>query len=241
VRGSIRTYTFRDAVGSGVDTRLIVDVVVHEPPAGEPVDGAGNAWALQAKAGDELVILCPRRGHPFGGIEWAPGDATRLLLVGDETAAPAIRGILRDLPRDACGAAFIETVADADIYDDVAAPAGVEVHWLPRNGGRRGGALQPAVLRWLKAEEIDGTPAVSDDEIDPNLWETPIHSSSGQEISVAPAGPLAATPYPDLYAWIAGESKLVTGLRRTLVTALAIPRPQVAFMGYWREGVPMRS
>ncbi len=121
-RGSIRTYTIRDAVGSGTDTRLVVDIVVHEPAAGEEPSGAGNAWALQATPGQELIVLCPRKGHLFGGIEWSPGDAERLLIVGDETAAPAIRGILRDLPADARGAVFLETVSPADQYDDMPAP-----------------------------------------------------------------------------------------------------------------------
>ncbi len=44
-----------------------------------------------------------------------------------------------------------------------------------------------------------------------------------------------------LYAWIAGESKVVTGLRRHLVNELHIDRSQVAFMGYWRRGVAMKS
>ena len=45
----------------------------------------------------------------------------------------------------------------------------------------------------------------------------------------------------DLYAWIAGESGVVTGLRRVLVKDLGVDRRQVAFMGYWRRGVAMRS
>ena len=44
----------------------------------------------------------------------------------------------------------------------------------------------------------------------------------------------------DLYVWIAGESKVVTGLRRVLVNDLGLDRRQVAFMGYWRVGVSMR-
>ena len=44
-----------------------------------------------------------------------------------------------------------------------------------------------------------------------------------------------------LYAWIAGESEVVTGLRRVLVKDLGVDRRQVAFMGYWRRGVSMRS
>ena len=34
---------------------------------------------------------------------------------------------------------------------------------------------------------------------------------------------------------------MVTGLRRQLVRELGIDRRQVAFMGYWRRGVSMRS
>ena len=45
----------------------------------------------------------------------------------------------------------------------------------------------------------------------------------------------------DLYVWIAGESKVVTGLRRVLVRDLGLDRRQVAFMGYWRVGVSMAS
>ena len=44
-----------------------------------------------------------------------------------------------------------------------------------------------------------------------------------------------------IYAWIAGESAVVTALRRHLVKELDMDRRQVAFMGYWRRGVAMRS
>lgn len=237
-RGSMRTYTVRDVVGSGTDTRLVVDIVVHEDEhaAGDALDGAGNRWALQASVGQRVVVLAPRRGHEFGGIEWMPGDASRLLIVGDETAAPAIRGILRDLPDDARGAAFIEVPVDADAYTDVVAPAGVTLTWLPRNGGARGEALHPAVLEHLGSEA--SVVEVADDEIDPDLWETPIHSSSGESLDAVTTG---TGRYGGLYAWIAGESKVVTGLRRKLVNELGLERKQVAFMGYWRESVSMRS
>ncbi|TYL49795.1 siderophore-interacting protein [Nocardioides sp. BGMRC 2183] len=241
-RGSIRTYTIRDAVGDGADTRLVVDIVVHEPAPGEEPSGAGNAWALGASVDDELIVLCPRKGHLFGGIEWAPGEAERLLIVGDETAAPAIRGILRDLPADARGAVFLETVTPADRYDDMPAPEGVSVTWLPRAGGHRGAELAPTVLAHLAQDRAEAAlPEVSDDEIDPDLWETPIYSSSGEEVAAATTAPTDEGPFAGLYAWIAGESKVVTGLRRTLVKDLGLDRSQVAFMGYWREGVAMRS
>lgn len=240
-RGSMRTYTIRDVVGEGTDTRFVVDIVVHEAHGDDPLDGAGNRWALQAAVGQRLVVMAPRRGHEFGGIEWSPGNATRLLLVGDETAVPAIRGVLRDLPADATGAAFLEVPVDGDVLHDVVAPAGIEVTWLPRNGGARGEELHAAVLAHLTGTAPAEPITVTDDEIDPDLWETPVHSSSGEQVGTGTAVPTDGTPFAGLYAWIAGESKVVTGLRRKLVNDLGLDRGQVAFMGYWREGVSMRS
>ncbi|MGH3306530.1 MAG: SIP domain-containing protein, partial [Nocardioides sp.] len=79
-------------------------------------------------------------------------------------------------------------------------------------------------------------PLVEPDDIDPDLWETPVYSSSGENV----AGKAAPSPR-GLYAWIAGESGVVTALRRHLVKDLGMDRRQVAFMGYWRRGVAMRS
>jgi NADPH-dependent ferric siderophore reductase len=239
-RGSMRTYTIRDLVGSGRDTRLVVDIVVHEPGEHGSGTGPGNDWALRAAPGDRLVILAPRLGHEFGGIEWSPGTATRLLLAGDETAVPAIRGTLRDLPADAVGAAFVEVPSADDIQRDIAAPDGLELTWLPRGDAPRGASLHAAVIAWLTGS-AETAPEVSDDEVDPDLWETPVHSSSGEEVAPTTQVPAGGTPHAGLYAWIAGESKVVTGLRRRLVNELGIDRRQVAFMGYWREGVAMRS
>ena len=236
-RGFLRTYTIRDLVGSGTGTRIVVDIVVHDP--GEH-SGPGNAWALQARAGDRLIVLAPRRGHEFGGIEWSPGTATRLLLAGDETAVPAIRGVVRDLPADATGAAFVEVPTADDIQRDILAPDGVEVTWLPRGDAPRGASLHAAVVAWLTGT-AEQAPQVGEDEIDPDLWETPVYSSSGEEVAGTTQVPADDGPYPGLYAWIAGEAKVVTGLRRRLVNDLGVDRGQVAFMGYWREGVAMRS
>jgi NADPH-dependent ferric siderophore reductase len=223
-RGHVRTYTVRDVRGRGADTRLVVDFVLH-PGA----HGPGSSWAARASVGDRILVVGPRRGTGFGGIEFVPGAADRLLLAGDETAVPAIAAILSLLPGDAQGAAFLEVPVGQDVQP-LLAPRGVEVNWLPRAGAPLGARLSAAVLAHLGGS---GSPVVPDEEVDPDLWETPTYSSSGE--------PLTAGARDGLYAWVAGESRVVTGLRRALVSDLGLNRSQVAFMGYWREGVAMRG
>lgn len=234
-RGHLRTYTVRDVLGSGADTRLVVDFVLHGVE-GHGEAGPGSRWAARAVPGDRIVTLAPRRGMPFGGVEFVPGTAGRLLLVGDETAVPAVASILGGLPPDARGAAFLEVPLAADVQA-LRHPRGIEVTWIAREGGRRGERLHAAVLEHLGAplRPIE----VADEEIDPDLWETPSYSSSGEAVDerVGHVG----HDLDDLYAWIAGEAKVVTALRRALVRDLEVDRRQVAFMGYWRDGVAMRS
>jgi NADPH-dependent ferric siderophore reductase len=229
-RGHMRTYTVRDVVRTGAENRLVVDIVVHEGAT-----GPGNSWALAAVPGDQLALMAPRRGHAYGGIEWDPAPGRRLLLAGDETALPAIAAILEQVPAASRGTAFVEVPYAADVQD-LDHPVGVEVVWLPRDGADHGVRLHDAVVSHL------GTQAafhdVVEDEVDPDLWETPTYSSSGEDTEGAA---LRTGPHADLYAWIAGESKVVTGLRRHLVRDLGIDRHQVAFMGYWRRGVSMGS
>jgi NADPH-dependent ferric siderophore reductase len=227
----MRTYTVRELRGAGEDTRLVVDFVIHTE---DGAAGPGSSWAEHASVGDRLVVLGPRRGRDFGGIEWAPGTASRLLLAGDETAVPAICAILRDLPWSARGAAFLEVPTAADVQT-VPHPEGVEVVWLPRDGAALGSRLHATVLDHLGASAH--TP-VEPEEVDPDLWETPTYSSSGEDVDARTG---AAGRLDDLYAWIAGESGVVTGLRRALVRDLRVNRRQVAFMGYWRRGVAMRA
>ncbi len=183
--------------------------------------------------GDTLTLLGPDRrcGEPCRGIEWQPpADAGgRVLLAGDETAAPAICSILESLPRHARGHAVIEVPTALDLLD-VRAPAGVEVVWCPRGDAPRGEALLAAVdravasvlpRRLVAAGSVRAGGSVVDaDSPDELLWDTP-------------AEPAADA---DLYAWVAGEASVVRSLRRQLLGVHGLRRSQAAFMGYWREG-----
>ena len=233
-RGSMRTYSVRELRVAGADTEVVVDFVLHLEPG---LTGPASSWASRAEVGQELFVVGPRRGvdaAAHGGAEYEPGSARSVVLVGDETAAPAIARILEDAPRDLRGVAFIEVPSPADILR-IDVPDGVEVHWLPRDAGELHGlSLIPAVLGYLgdadAAEEIRLTDIDSEDL----LWETPDYSGLGEEIAAADAP-------AERYFWIAGESGVVTTLRRHLVKDLGIDRSQVAFMGYWRRGVAMRG
>lgn len=231
--GVMRTYTVR-AVRPG--PRLVVDFVLHLEPG---ASGPASRWAATAEVGDRVGIIAPRRGKFFGGIEYEPGDAARILLAGDETAVPAISAILEQVDRDVVGTAYLEIPSAADILP-IDAPAGVEVRWLPRDEARYGAELLAAVQAHHELRVPVGALAAArptDLEVDPDLWETPRYSSSGEEIPDEPE----PKPGDDLYVWVAGESRTVTSIRRHLVREVGLDRRQVAFMGYWREGVAMKG
>lgn len=230
-RGTMRTYSVRDIDVEPGGTHVVVDFVLHLAPG---LTGPAALWASTASVADELLLIGPRRGHTGGGgIEFAPGEAQRILLAGDETAAPAIARILEDVDRDVLGTAFIE-VPQADDILPIAAPPGFDVRWLVRGAKNHGEVLIPSVLEHLGDDDVVGV-EIRDVDTEELLWETPQFSGLGETLDAAPA------PHSDRYFWIAGESGVVTTLRRHLVKDLGIDRSQVAFMGYWRRGVAMRG
>ncbi|MEJ1089795.1 siderophore-interacting protein [Microbacterium sp. Mu-80] len=231
-RGSMRTYSVRELKVDGAATEVVVDFVLHLEPG---LTGPASLWASAAAVGDEVLMVGPRRDREDrSGIEYDPGSASQVCLVGDETAAPAIARILEDAPRDLRGIAFIEVPDAADALA-IHAPAGVEVHWLPRGDVAHGLRVIPTVLDYLGDTTGDDI-VVQDAEGEDLVWETPVYSGLGEELTTG-----GSTDAGDRYFWIAGESGVVTTLRRHLVKDLGVDRRQVAFMGYWRRGVAMRG
>jgi NADPH-dependent ferric siderophore reductase len=90
-------------------------------------DAPGATWALTAEPGDRIAFL--DEGHSYAP---AP-DAAWQLLVGDESALPAILAILERSTDALPAEVFLEVPADADIRHEITAPAATEIHWLPRN------------------------------------------------------------------------------------------------------------
>ncbi|AIY02523.1 hypothetical protein ART_2924 [Arthrobacter sp. PAMC 25486] len=223
-RGVMRTYTVRalrpsvpaSADGPGDPAELDIDFVLHLDGG----SGPAAEWAAAARPGDTLMLVgpCARWGDCLG-IEYAPGEAERVLLVGDETAVPAIAAILETLPPHISGHAVLE-VPSAEDFLDISTPANVEVRWLARGAKDHGEELSRHVRALVVPAACEVGEEPEDVDVDATiLWETP-----------------AATAGHGLYAWIAGEAATIKALRRYLVRDVGMDRNSVAFMGYWRKG-----
>ena len=143
----LRSYTARrqDPAAGEVE----IDFVLHG-------DGPAAAWATTAAPGALLGVAgSGPLGHRPAGV---------VLLAGDETALPAITRILGEAAPGTRGVALVE-VADAGEEQPLAAPVGVEVRWLHRDGVPPGestllvdavAALEPPgdedVFAWVAAE-----------------------------------------------------------------------------------------
>jgi NADPH-dependent ferric siderophore reductase len=97
---------------------LRVDFVLHEA-------GPATAWALRARTGDRLIIGGPRGSFVIGtSFDW-------YLLMGDDTALPAIRRRLAELPGGARAVVLAE-VDGPEGEEPFESRASVETHWIHR-------------------------------------------------------------------------------------------------------------
>ncbi|MEC3919545.1 siderophore-interacting protein [Nocardia sp. CDC160] len=119
-----RNYTVRDYRAAGFGefgstAEIDIDFVAHGD------DSPASAWANNATPGNRVGLL------DEGIMYQAPDHCDWHLLVGDESALPGIAGVLRSLPRESAGAAFIE-IPHAEDAQELGEPAGMQVNWLVR-------------------------------------------------------------------------------------------------------------
>lgn len=127
-----RTYTIRSWHD---DATISMDFVTHGD------QGIAAPWAMQAEPGDLLAATGPGSGYrPSGQAHW-------YLLVGDDSALPAISAAIEALPGNARGRVIVEVDTPADELLPTP-PTGVRVQWLHRTGATPGEtSLLPDALR----------------------------------------------------------------------------------------------
>lgn len=186
-RPYVRTYTVR--AHRPERREFDVDIVLH----GEA--GPGSSFAGRARPGDHLAVFVPHVEHPhparLSGVEFRTERVfDDVVLVGDETALPAIASILDEVPAGVRIRVLIEVPKVVDTHY-LRSAATDEIRWLARGDRPRGEVLLRAVR--------------------------------GLDLA-------------DPYVWIAGESRTVTTVRRTLVDEFGVDRRRITFLGYWRRG-----
>lgn len=143
-RPTVRNYTIREFRAAGVTgPEFDIDFVIHD--GGTPA----SDWATAATEGDEFAILDE-------GLIYDPAVAEGFqLLVGDESAMPAIAGILASAPEDLRAEVFIE-IPHPDDRQELRELEGVTVHWLPRTDAHE--RPGPLVLEAVTAATLPETP-----------------------------------------------------------------------------------
>lgn len=128
-RPAARDYTPRryDAAAQELD----IEFVLHG-------DGPASTWAAQARPGQYLGVAGPRGSFVVPtGFDWH-------LLIGDDTALPAVARRLEELGA-ASRAIVVMEVGDATAQIALPSRASVDVHWLHRGDAREGSLLEGAL------------------------------------------------------------------------------------------------
>ncbi|MEV4494004.1 siderophore-interacting protein [Micromonospora coxensis] len=126
----LRAYTVR--AWDPTAGELTLDVVHHGD------EGLAGPWAARLRPGDEVLFTGP------GGAYAPDPTADWHLLVGDESALPAIGAALERLPLDAPAVVLVEVAGPAD-EQPLPSPGAVELTWLHRGDRPVGAALVEAV------------------------------------------------------------------------------------------------
>ncbi|MGH3430377.1 MAG: siderophore-interacting protein [Mycobacteriales bacterium] len=115
-----RTYTVRYLDPQAGE--LALDFVVHGN------QGLAGPWALTVQPGDDMLIAGPGGSYaPAAAVDWH-------LLVGDESALPAISSALEHIPEGMRVRAII-LVADAAEELPLVVKTDTEITWLHRSSG----------------------------------------------------------------------------------------------------------
>lgn len=102
---------------SNADRELVIDFALHDA-------GPATLWAIGAKPGDEIEIGGPRGSRQVSGV-------TRWLLIGDETALPAIGRRAEELGADHA-ITILAAVPGPEDEQQFTTDAQLAAHWVHR-------------------------------------------------------------------------------------------------------------
>ncbi|MBL3682961.1 siderophore-interacting protein [Leucobacter aridicollis] len=95
---------------------LDIDIVLHGT-------GVASTWASTASVGDVMYVVGPGKTLDL------PSGADNYLILGDDTAIPAVARLLEQLPERATGEVLL-SVPGKEYRYELQAPAGVRVRWI---------------------------------------------------------------------------------------------------------------
>lgn len=215
-RPILRTYTLRHV--DREKEEFTVEFVSHG------TEGPASTFAINAQPGATLQIVAPNAEYEqdSGGYEWTPpADLRHGLIIADETALPAARGILEllaKLPQPPQIQAFLE-VPKAEDCVDLSAFSFAEIHWLPRAAvnASYGECLVKAVRERVWLPEGFQHNTIQEEAEGQLLWDK------------------ATSDDREFYGWVAAESTAVKLLRRYLIGERGVQPEAVNFMAYWAK------
>jgi len=143
IRPIVRNYTVRRV--RPADAELDLDVVRHGD------NGPATRWAGRVRVGERIGILDESKTYT------PPPDPPWRLLIGDESALPAIGSIVEGLPTGCRTVAFVEIPSPTD-EQNLDTASDLTVHWLPRTTAERVGTRVLTALH--EAALPDGCPYV---------------------------------------------------------------------------------
>ncbi|SOC56557.1 siderophore-interacting protein [Ornithinimicrobium cerasi] len=135
VRPDVRWYTVRG--WRPATAELDLEIVLH--PAGEVAEGPGATWLRGVRAGDPVAVQT-------GSASFVPDSGARVRLVaGDETAYPAIAGILEATQGRGQALHVLLEVGRTGVLPDLPTPGTGSLTVVVRGDRRTGEALLEAV------------------------------------------------------------------------------------------------
>lgn len=242
----------------------LVRVTLEGDELGEIVTDAGDAVpAVRSPSFDDVVVFClpdPVTGEvtlpvpaPGGGLGHPPGSAA---LVREYTVRSLRDGALAvDLVRHASGAGvrWLESVRPGDALTIVGPRVSRALPAVDRMLAVGDATALPALARLIEERPptlaLDVLAAVPDPSALPRTVLPAVSPADADRVRVrvvaaAPGSAdelinaMAAVELPAGFAWVAGESGMVTAVRRHLLARGQEP-DRVQFTGYWRLGGPL--